>query len=118
MKLKITITFIVLSFLSCSKENVTQQRVGENNVDDAVAVLNPRIPLNDLGTGTYMGYTGGLYPGGANLPSGQYAVDLLQVSSSIVPIDTFGNSSSTKRKFVFFFPGGQHGRKKYAGTYS
>lgn len=26
------------------------------------------VPLNDLGAGSYAGYPGGLYPGGANVP--------------------------------------------------
>lgn len=111
MKLKITVTLIVMSFLSCSKENVKQQTAQANTADDAIAVVNPRIPLNDLGTGTYMGYTGGLYPDGANSPSGQYATDLLQISSSIVPIDTFGIPSATKGKIVFFSLGASTGGK-------
>lgn len=109
MKLKITVTLIVLSFLSCSKENVRQQTLQTNNVDDAIT--NPKIPLNDLGTGIYLGYVGGLYPGGANSPSGQYAADLLEISSSIVPIDTFGNPSNNKGKIVFFSLGASTGGK-------
>jgi len=31
------------------------------------------VPLPDLGTGTYEGFTGGLYPGGANQPPASYA---------------------------------------------
>jgi hypothetical protein len=94
MKIKITIGLIVLLFITCAKENTSINQTQASTQSNAVAVIDERIPLNDLGTGTYMGYTGGLYPGGANNPSGQYATDLLQISGSIVPIDTIGNSSS------------------------
>lgn len=31
------------------------------------------VPLLDLGLGTYKGFTGGLYPNGANQPPARYA---------------------------------------------
>jgi len=111
MKLKIAISFIVLSILSCSKERITQQSTQANSTDDGTTLVNAKIPLNDLGTASYMGYTGGLYPGGANSPSGQYAADLLEISNTIVPIDTFGNASATKGKIVFLSLGASTGGK-------
>lgn len=52
-----------------------------------------RIPLNDLGTGTYLGFTGGLYPAGTNVePPTQAAVGLLR-AMQIQPLDIGGNPS-------------------------
>jgi len=57
-----------------------------------------------------MGYTGGLYPGGVNKPSGQYAIDLMSVSRSIVAIDKLGNPASDG-KVVFISIGSSIGGK-------
>lgn len=99
MKTKNTIALIVLLFFSCSKENITQQQVNDKDNNELLAAA-ARIPLNDLGKNTYMGYVGGLYPRGANKPPTKYAHDLMKISKSIVPIDTFGNISDNG-KIVF-----------------
>ncbi|MGD0988074.1 MAG: choice-of-anchor D domain-containing protein [Candidatus Sulfotelmatobacter sp.] len=40
-----------------------------SNIDwDVAGTNNPLVPLTDLGTGTYLGYEGGLYPNGSNTP--------------------------------------------------
>src|SRR5258706_15872107 len=91
---------IVFLFVTCSKENNLNKQQTSSALSAAVALDTAKIPLIDLGAGTFMGYAGGLYPGGANMPSGQYAADLLEVSNSIVPIDKLGNPSSTG-KIVF-----------------
>ncbi len=40
-----------------------------NNIDwDVAGSNNPLVALTDLGTGTYLGYEGGLYPNGQNTP--------------------------------------------------
>ena len=59
---------------------------------DVVGTSNPEVALTDLGTGTYQGYEGGLYPNGSNVrPSSQdsYGVTLAE---GIVPLDSNGNS--------------------------
>lgn len=49
------------------------------------------IPLNDLGTGTYLGYTGGLYPDGSNeIPPAHLELGLRQ-SERIVARDANGD---------------------------
>lgn len=96
-KFEFSIVLFVL-LLSCTKENINSVATGStqsyvtSNGSDTV-----RIPLTDLGTGTYMGYKGGLYPGGANTPSGQYAADLQSFAASIVPLDSNGKQSSGGR---------------------
>ncbi|HYK46371.1 MAG TPA: hypothetical protein VEV83_14430 [Parafilimonas sp.] len=107
MKMKGTPIVILFLFITCTKEkNLNKQT--SSALTYAVALDTAMIPLNDLGTGTFMGYTGGLYPGGANNASGQYASDLLAFSNSIVPIDKSGTPSSTG-KVVFISLGASIG---------
>jgi len=48
-------------------------------------------PINDLGTGTYLGFQGGLYPGGAKLrPAGHEAAGL-SLARSIGPMNANGD---------------------------
>jgi len=109
MKTKNTCALFILLFFSCSKENISNQ-IQANKQSEAVTIKEPRIPLNDLGKGTYMGYTGGLYPGGANTPPVKYSFDLMQISKTIVPLDTFGKASDNG-KIVFISLGASIGGK-------
>ncbi len=63
-----------------------------NNLSwDVVNTTTPIVALTDLGTGTYLGYEGGLYPNGVNLrPAAidSYGVGLAQ---AIEPLDSNGN---------------------------
>src|SRR5205809_6774294 len=108
MKRTLITASITLFFLSCAKE-INKDPLQASSSSNLKQVTEVSIPLNDLGTGTYMGAVGGLYPGGANQPSGQYATDLLSTSNAIVPIDTFGNPSSTKGYVVFISLGASTG---------
>jgi len=98
MKTKGALVLIVLLFITCSKENISnKQQAGESN--NITAVLDTvKIPLNDLGVNTYRGNTGGLFPGGVNEPTGTYAADLLNVSNSIIPIDSSGTPNSKRAR--------------------
>ena len=55
------------------------------------------IPLTDLGTGTYEGEQGGLYPGGANRPPRAHLDAGLRIARSIVPLDASGKPSADGR---------------------
>jgi hypothetical protein len=72
----------VVTFVACSPtspgEDVTQ-------TPDTV-----RIPLTQLGTGTYQGFEGGLYGGGANDPPDDHAQRGLEFARRIQPLDTEG----------------------------
>ncbi len=63
-----------------------------NNLSwDVVDTTTPIVALTDLGTGTYLGYEGGLYPNGVNVrPAAidSYGVGLAQ---AIQPLDANGN---------------------------
>src|SRR5438477_8665256 len=52
-------------------------------------------PINDLGTGLYLGqYQGGLYPGGSNgMPSAHSATGLAR-AAGVQPLDVNGNPSA------------------------
>ena len=51
------------------------------------------IPLNDLGSGTYQGQQGGLYPGGSNNRPMSHDVAGLGVTSQIQPLNAAGSQS-------------------------
>jgi hypothetical protein len=62
--------------------------------------LDPGPPLMDLGTGTYQGYEGGLYPNGTDTPPAateSYAQNLAQ---QIVPLNASGNPDPVNGKIV------------------
>lgn len=52
------------------------------------------VPLTDLGTGTYKGEPGGLYPGGRNVPPPGRRKAGLQWASQIAPLDAEGRKSA------------------------
>ena len=55
------------------------------------------VPINDLGSGTYQGFQGGLYPGGATLRPIGHAIGGLAQAAQVVPRDATGNPSPTGR---------------------
>ncbi|HYJ64192.1 MAG TPA: hypothetical protein VEV62_10645, partial [Parafilimonas sp.] len=70
--------FVYLLFFivcACSKidDGVVSTGIRSNGVKFTDTV---KVPITDLGTGTYFGFTGGLYPGGINNPTLQYKKDL------------------------------------------
>jgi len=95
--MKKTFLFIVVSLaLACNKESETF--VSSNAVGNIkVFTDTTRVALTDLGTGTYLGFKGGLYPGGVNSPSGNYATDLMIFASDIVPLNPKGKIDSTAK---------------------
>jgi hypothetical protein len=54
-----------------------------------------RIPLNDLGSRTYLGFQGGLYPGGTNVPPAEHVNAGLLAAKRIHPLDVNGVPSAT-----------------------
>lgn len=72
--------------------------LGDNCNDisfDVPGTSTPLVALNDLGTGTFLGSEGGLYPNGSNVrPAAQdsYGVGL---ADAIQPLDADGNPSPT-----------------------
>lgn len=58
------------------------------------SLAQTRIPLPDLGTGSYLGNQGGLYPGGTNVPPGPHAAAALAQAAFVVPRDAAGVPSA------------------------
>lgn len=56
-----------------------------------------RIPLTDLGTATYKGFMGGLYPNGSNVLPGTHAARGLAAARAIRPLDVNGQPSANGR---------------------
>ncbi len=48
------------------------------------------VPLTDMGAGTYLGYSGGLYGGGSNVPPAAHLTAALAKAAEIVPRDAAG----------------------------
>lgn len=77
--------------------------LGDNCNDLSFDVPNtttPMVALNDLGTGTYQGSEGGLYPNGSNVRPASHDSDGVAFAQGIVPLDQNGNYSPTG-KYVF-----------------
>ncbi len=55
------------------------------------------VPLTTLGAGSYLGYQGGLYPGGANVRPAAHDAAGVAIANTIAPIDTFGNAAANGR---------------------
>jgi len=70
-----------------------------NIIFDAAGGSGPLVPINDLGTGYYLGVEeGGLYANGSNVrPSGHDASGV-SIAQSIQPLDSNGNPSPTGKE--------------------
>jgi hypothetical protein len=58
-----------------------------------------KVPVNDLGTGCYLQYGGGLYPDGANELSGAHLLAGRAAAAQVVPLDVNG-APSLNGKYV------------------
>ena len=58
------------------------------------------VPLTDLGSGTYNGRVGGLYPGGSNTRPGAHDAAGLAIAQSLEPLDATGSPDPTNGKLV------------------
>jgi Putative Ig domain len=62
-----------------------------NDIDfDVPGLSTPLTALNDLGTGTYLGYEGGLYPNGSNIPPTSHENDGITRALAIQPLNAQG----------------------------
>jgi len=108
MKKHLFLAIFLFAFSGCHKD-VNLNSASSMQSNNSVAFTDTvKIPINDLGTGTYMGFTGGLYPGGVNTPPfGIYALDLAIFASKVVPYSSKGKiDSSAKGKIGFICIGG------------
>jgi hypothetical protein len=81
--------------------------LGDNCSDISFNVAGTSTPLTaltDLGTGTYQGAEGGLYPSGSNSRPASHDSDGVSIALGIQPLDANGNPSSSG-KYVFMAVG-------------
>jgi hypothetical protein len=106
MKTNQFLVFMFLAFSACSKKD--SNPIGSGVINNSAAVFRDtvKVPINDLGTGTYLGFTAGLYPGGINHPPLQYQDDLKNFAEAIRPLNGSGLVDSTTGKIVFISLGG------------
>lgn len=57
---------------------------------DCTVTQTGLVPLSALGVGTYLGFEGGLYPGGSNTRPAAHDAAGIAIANSIAPLDTFG----------------------------
>lgn len=57
-------------------------------------------PLPEMGLGTYLGFNGGLYPGGANQRPPTHEAAGIAIAESIQPLDAAGNVDTNAGKIV------------------
>lgn len=60
-----------------------------------MVLAQPSIPLNDLQAGQYLGFTGGLFENGSNLPPAEHAAAGASMASLVRPLDPAGNPSAS-----------------------
>ncbi|HEY2953684.1 MAG TPA: T9SS type A sorting domain-containing protein [Candidatus Eisenbacteria bacterium] len=72
------------------------------------------VPLIDLGTGTYHGFTGGLYPGGANSRPPAHDSAGLAIAAAIEPLDTLGNPDPVNGRIVLISIGMSNATQEFS----
>jgi hypothetical protein len=58
------------------------------------------VPLNDLGTGSYLGSQGGLYPNGSNMKPAAHAQAGLDIAQTIQPLNGTGQVDEANGRIV------------------
>ncbi|HEY0696784.1 MAG TPA: hypothetical protein VGD43_03135, partial [Micromonospora sp.] len=61
------------------------------------AVAAGAVPINDLGSGSYLGFQGGLYPGGSNAVPVAHRTVGVNRALRVQPLDTSGTPSANGR---------------------
>src|SRR5436190_18546265 len=73
------------------------------------------IPLNDLGSGSYQGFTAGLYPAGSDTPPAAHAAAALAIATDqIKPLDASGNPDSVNGRVVMVSIGMSNTTQEFA----
>ena len=81
-------SYVVETFVTDGKVSVSDSF----KVDISVPVdtSGGMIPINDLGTGTYQGFQGGLYPDGLNVPPATHHTMGISYGNAVEPLNTSG----------------------------
>ena len=65
------------------------------------------VPINDLGTGTYMGMMGGLYPNGSNTRPAEHLDAGLAFAAQVQPLNPAGLPDTLNGRIVWLSIGSQ-----------
>jgi hypothetical protein len=71
--------------------------VGTAPAQNCAGTTTSAVPLVDLGTGTWRGAQGGLYPNGTNVPPAGHAASLAAAAAAIAPLDAQGQPAADGR---------------------
>lgn len=71
------------------------------------------VPLSDLGNGFYLGFQGGLYPGGSNTRPANHQTEGEIAASLVVPLDENGVRDDINGKIVFTSIGMSNTRQEF-----
>lgn len=99
----ISILTIFFSHKSISQSCATQMMNNPSITDDRVCDNDTtgNISIIDLTTGSFLGMTGGLYPGGTNQMPAVHETEGISLSDQILPLDESGNVDLDNGKIVF-----------------
>lgn len=94
---KLTLSILISSclfFLGCKKNK-------NNGVDNSVNTIKTATALTDLGTATYRGVQGGLYPNGSNLRPAIHNAAGISIAQGIKSLNNSGAIDETNGKIVW-----------------
>ena len=94
---QVTDSFIPPSTASEKLTLSVMAQTGANCTDDTFNVPGtsaPLVPITDLGTGSYLGFEGGLYPNGSNTRPAAHDGAGVSIANSIQPLDANGVPST------------------------
>jgi hypothetical protein len=80
--------------------NVATGAKCSNISTNIVGTGSPLVPLTDLGTASYLGSQGGMYPSGTNVRPTGHDSDGVVLANGIVPLDATGNPDPVNGKYV------------------
>jgi hypothetical protein len=86
---------LVAALLACSGGESSIGPRNTNQPSCAGRTDTTKVPLNDLGTGCYLSFQGGLYPDGSNTVPSAHAAAGMAAAAQIQPLDFAGNPSPT-----------------------
>jgi hypothetical protein len=70
---------------------------------DIVGTSTPIVPIDVLGTGTYLGYEAGLYPSGSNVDPSDHDSFGVGLAQQIQPLDANGNPDPNGKEVLLLF---------------
>jgi len=108
-----TSCIVALLLADCASDtsNVTPPPSCANRSDTT------KVPLDDLGTGCYLQFRGGLYPGGVNALTGAHLTAGLAAAAQVVPLDVSGQPS-VNGKYVLISVGMSNTTQEFCGDSS